>query len=244
MVGFPPGKPIFCILEAAKKISEMKNTAALLLFLSTAFSLQGQEAETRLPLLALKASPFGIANINVPTLMAGAEIWPLENVGIYLEYGFPANFGKPIKGKLDWHFKRMRASLRYYFTRDSKRAAYIGIGMDYVPQSYRRENDYVRTEDGTIFSYTSSKIQKDLFSTLVSGGFQLISKDKFLFEIYFGLGSKKRKIKHNIAPNGATEIAELPFEEWFGKPDRHEGTTTLPHVDMGFKIGYTFARRN
>ncbi len=197
-------------------------------------------------MFALKVSPLSLINMNTPTTMVGIEIWFLKELSIQLEYGIPANYENTSgrnSNKLDWQYNRYKGGMRYYLYRKARIRSYVGFDLIYVPQNYTKENDFVRLEDGRMFNYASSRIERDFFSTILSTGVQLISKDRIMLELYGGIGSKKRKIKHDMDFNGATMLAEMPFQEWVSNPDRYEGTEFFPHFDLGFKIGYLFVKR-
>ena len=226
----------------------MKIIISLSSFLFSTFLLIGQnDGSCPRPVLSAKFTPTSLVNFNLPTLLGGVEVRPFPKFGLQLEYGYKSfllvrKTGNP-EGKLDWKYARYKAGMRYYFYEGAEVLAYVGLDAIYVPQRYRRENDYVQLKDGRIFNYERSDIKRTFFSSVITLGVQYVMKNQFFLEFYGGLGTKVRTIAHNFDGSAATEVSALPFSEFFFQVDRLEGTTRSPHVDLGLKIGYIFVKK-
>ena len=96
---------------------------------------------------------------------------------------------------------------------------------------YQQEDPYMG------ISYESSSFSKRKTGAHLKGGVNFIALDRLHFDFYGGIGLAKRTISYSDVVN-PEEIGDI-WVEWIPQPDLFEGESIVPHLTLGFKIGYT-----
>ncbi|HFA48495.1 MAG TPA: hypothetical protein ENJ95_05680 [Bacteroidetes bacterium] len=243
----------------------MKNTAALLLFLSTAIPLLSQETGKSYPLLAVKYSPTSLFNPYTGTFLTGIEIWPSEKMNFQFEYGhqFLAFNDKDwSRDKEQQFYRKYKFGLRYHYYQNFRqppllfylfwwnallppgRRRFIGFDFIAFPQSYVDNNGRVLLEDGTALAYTQAKINKNAVAATLVLGSQIPLGKGFFAELYAGIGVKWKNVAHELDPMLTTPISSFSVSFPYDfSPDNVDGRHALPYVDFGIKFGFGFLEK-
>ena len=185
-------------------------------------------------LLTLKFTPTSMLNLHVPTIMSGMEISLGKRISTEFEYGFQYLFPKE-GARQNWHYHKLKGGPRLSFPTNDKMTAFVKAEAFAVYQTYQKTNSIVEIENGDLYSYDTSAIDRKTRGFCLGAGI-IVSKKQFSLELYFGGGWKWVSIYHELKDAKALYDFRR-YSTWLNSPmDEKQGYWSLPHVDLGLKI--------
>lgn len=142
-------------------------------------------------------------------------------------------------GRKDYRYSKTRVEVKRYFGPSQRRPLsralpYVSFEVLYLPQKYGKEDDWIFRE-GQSFRYDYSNIRRNVWVASLKMGKEE-RYGRMMFDQFVGLGMRNVSIRHQTFGEVAAdfEAGGMPL----GKKDWKEGVSVLPHLSLGFKVGY------
>jgi hypothetical protein len=218
----------------------------LLFFLSG--EVRSQEFDRKLQVTLAPLNLFdpvtGVLQVGIQKNFQGGLALSLDHGVRMNPYGLFSRGDLPLFFRLgaereDYRYSKTRMEVKRYFGPSyrrpfSKFLPYLSLEALYFPQKYRKEDDWIFRE-GESFLYEHSQVRRNVWVASLKIGKEA-RYGRMMFDQFVGLGMRNVSIRHQTFGEVATvfEGRGMPL----GKKDWKEGVSTLPHLSLGFKIGY------
>lgn len=196
-------------------------------------------------MLQVRFAPLGIIDPNTAAIQPGLQYLYNQKIGFSVEYGFPfraISLFNLNHDKEDFTYYKIRSELKYFWLGRIAKAVekkvhpYLALEGFYIPQTYRKENDWFERGD-VQFHYETSTIQKDVLGSAAKIGFETRFRSGFVLDVFGGVGIRNVSIRHQAS--GLRDIGPHMEDEWVRSKDRNERDHIFFHMALGVKIGYT-----
>ncbi len=194
--------------------------------------------------LIIKAMPLSMIDYR-PRLRFGLEYKANNRLGYSIDLGIGNMYLNRwrLDGLIwgqDYSFFEIRPELKYIFENTQDYYLYFALELFYMEMSdhllsryYEKENSNVKT------TFESATLNKQKYGFHLKAGANIIAYKRLNIDIYGGFGFAKRNIAYTDVVNPVTGT-EAIFLEWGPQPELFEGESTIFHIALGLKMGYTF----
>ncbi len=209
------------------------------LFTNNSFSQNRPGGEER---FIIKFMPLSAIDFT-PRYRFGVEYVAMENVAFSVDIGVGnTDINKwrldGSKWGNDYTFYEIRPEVKYLWLNKKSFYLYTGLEIFYMKmEDYLENGHYDQEFTSTRVYYDRAVYNKEKFGAHIKGGINLIA-GHFNFDFYLGIGVAQRTNTYSnvvLAPQGSV----FPIYDFDWGFYKIEGTTVIPHLALGFKIGYS-----
>lgn len=197
--------------------------------------------------LTVKIMPLSMVDFT-PRLRLGLEFTSSSKLGYCIDLGIGNNFINhyrlsDTKWGQNYRFYEIRPEVKYLFISRKRFYLYSAAELFFISMYDHLESDYYRTKHTSIqISFDKATFHKEKYGMHLKGGINLIAADRFNFDFYAGLGLAKRVISYTNVVNPVESTVSI-FDEWWPESNVYEGESTVLHLSLGVRMGYTFGKR-
>lgn len=198
--------------------------------------------------LTLKITPTSLATPLVPAFQAGIEYRPTIDFGVQtdfasnlgtLRYYPPCLFCSGQKTIANNY--KIRTEGRWYFTPERKNTFFWAQEVFAIASSFSHANSFAR-RDSIFYKISLAHVQNLTLGFATKIGYLFRMSTRLRGEAYVGVGIRYNKRTASI--DREERLVHVPDLFWENLYDLNQEaqTTILPHLSIGFRVGYVLIK--
>lgn len=214
------------------------------LFIQNGFSQKSDDIKNR---FIIKVMPLSIIDFT-PRYRLGVEYVTDGRMAYGVDFGVGNSTINPMSSwrfggdfwKENYEFFEVRPEIKFLFKNRKSHYFYSSVEFFYMQmESLLRDGHYEKENSNVEINFDKAIIHKQKYGMHLKVGINLIAFRHINFDFYGGVGFAVRTYNYTDIENPVVGTESI-FVEWMPQSFLFEGTSVIPHLALGFKLGYTF----